>query len=113
MIFDRKSKRLPSQACAYIENVTTGDALLKDISVTGCRLEHTAKIDGLAGQQYTITIKPEAASNIGTFEVLAVLRWINTENCSYEAGFQILESPHGKFFSRYVDYLDYRNDAAQ
>ncbi|GMO28308.1 MAG: hypothetical protein Ta2F_03810 [Termitinemataceae bacterium] len=110
-MFERKNKRLTSHASAYIENVTAGDAFLKNISITGCKLEHTARIDGIVGETYKITIKPEAASNTGFFDVVAELRWINIDNCAYEAGFQIIESPQGKFFERYVDYLAYRNIA--
>jgi hypothetical protein len=108
MVFERKSKRLITLATALIEDAFSGEALLKDISVSGCRLEHTANIGVVIGSQYTLTIKPEPASKISGFDILVEARWIEAGNCTCEAGFSIVESPKGKPFQRYVDYLDYK-----
>jgi hypothetical protein len=108
MIFERKSKRLATLATVAIPDAFSGEALLKDISVSGCRLEHTANIDIEIGSQYTITIRPEPASKIDGFDLLVEARWIEAGNCTCEAGFSIVESPKGKPFQRYVDYLDYK-----
>jgi hypothetical protein len=55
--------------------------------------------------KYTIQILPEAASEIGDFNLLAECRWLRGIGNSYEIGFMVIESPKGKQFERYVDYL--------
>jgi hypothetical protein len=57
--------------------------------------------------RYAITILPEAASHIGGFELTVVLRWTRPDHNACELGFFIVESPKGKQFQRYVDYLSY------
>ncbi|MDR2402863.1 MAG: PilZ domain-containing protein [Spirochaetaceae bacterium] len=109
MFNERKSVRYITHALARIEGVIEGDALLKDISVTGCCIECTMVVDIKPNKVYKITILPEAASNIGSFELKAEARWIQTGGYSCEAGFLIVASPKGKLFQRYVDYLVWRS----
>lgn len=85
---------------------------MKDISVSGCRIEHTMMIDVEQGKHYTVRIKPEQDSNIGEFDLLVEACWVRPNDCACEAGFSIVESPKGKFFQRYVDYLAYRSSDA-
>jgi hypothetical protein len=92
-----------------MEGVFEGDALLKDLSVTGCCIECTMVVDIKPDMVYKIEILPEAASNIGSFELKAEARWIRAGGYSCEAGFLIVASPKGKLFQRYVDYLVWRS----
>ncbi|MDR0645368.1 MAG: PilZ domain-containing protein [Treponema sp.] len=85
-----------------------GDALLKDISVTGCRIETTVFINARPGIVYTLKIIPESISKIAPFDLQVENRWVNTESDSCEAGFLVKSSPGGKQFQRYVDYLAWR-----
>jgi hypothetical protein len=57
---------------------------------------------------YKVEIIPEAAAEIGSFEVVTESRWIRTGGYSCEAGLRIIASPKGKLFQRYVDYLSWR-----
>jgi hypothetical protein len=109
MFTKRKDKRYPSFAVAMMRDVFIGSALLKDISVSGCRIEHTIMINVEKGKHYTLHIKPESSANIGEFEVDAEACWVKARDCACEAGFSIAESPKGKAFQRYVDYLAYRS----
>lgn len=104
----RKSIRYRTQAQASIPGVLNGDMLLKDISVTGCCLEAMRQVQVKPDTQYTIQITPEPDAQIGKFDLLAQSRWIRSREDSYEMGFLILESPKGKQFQRYVDYLTWR-----
>ncbi|MDR2535749.1 MAG: PilZ domain-containing protein [Treponema sp.] len=104
----RKSIRYRTQAQAKIPGVFNGDALLKDISVTGCCVECMSRVNILPDTQYTIQVIPEPDSQIGKFEVLAQSRWIHAREDACEIGLIILESPKGKQFQRYVDYLAWR-----
>jgi hypothetical protein len=108
MFFERKHPRYSSLAQASIAGAFSGEALVKDLSVTGCCLECTVFIDVEPEKQYLLSIRPEPASGIDEFALRAEARWIKAGNCGCEAGFRIVESPKGKFFQRYVDYLDYR-----
>ena len=109
MFMERKNKRHTSFATAVMRDVFIGSALLKDISVSGCRIEHTMMINVEKGKRYTLRIKPESSANIGEFDLEAEARWVKAGNCACEAGFSIVESPKGKAFQRYVDYLAYRS----
>ena len=101
----RRSVRYTSFARAKIEGLHEGDALLRDISVTGCRLEFSAAMAFEQNQAFMIEISPETKSDIGPFELEAMPIWSRANYDSFEVGFSILSSPRGKSFLRYVDYL--------
>ncbi|MDR3170238.1 MAG: PilZ domain-containing protein [Treponema sp.] len=96
-------------ARAHIHDISDADALVKDISITGCCIEYTMSVDITMNSQYTIQIIPEPASKIGKFEILVESRWIRTGEYSCDYGFIITASPKGKSFQRYVDYLTWRS----
>jgi hypothetical protein len=106
----RKNRRFPSIARAQIPGVFAGDGLLKDISVTGCRVESTMHPDIAAAQRYTIKIIPEKNSKIGPFELVTECKWIHAKDYVCDIGFDVIESPKGKAFQRYVDYLSWRTE---
>jgi len=82
--------------------------LIKDLGVTGCCIEGTVYMDIKPGEKYKVRILPEEDSGIGAFELLGEARWVRAGSYSYEAGFFVVESPRGKLFQRYVDYLAWR-----
>ena len=104
----RKNQRYQSIAKALINGVDYGDILLKDLSITGCCLEGTIHIDVKPGVKQKIEIIPEAAAGIGKFELTVESVWVLNGGYSTEYGFNILESPKGSQFQRYVDYLSWR-----
>ncbi|MDR0525925.1 MAG: PilZ domain-containing protein [Spirochaetaceae bacterium] len=104
----RKSIRYTTRAQATIPGFFDSEALLKDISVTGCCIEAMRWVNIQPDMQCTIQIIPEPDSKIGKFELTAQSRWTRNNDDSCEIGFLILESPKGKHFQRYVDYLAYR-----
>lgn len=106
---ERKNVRYPSQARARVAESFEGDALLKDISITGCRIECTTYVDIKPNRVYKIEVIPETAANTGKFELTAEARWVRVSDSSCVAGFLITASPKGKLFQRYVDYLDWRS----
>lgn len=104
----RRQIRYPSHAQARIPEVVDSTVLLKDISVTGCGIESTMFMDIKLNHQYKIEILPEEVSKISPFELLVEVLWMRAGGYSFEAGFAIRESPKGKQFQRYVDYLSWR-----
>ena len=109
MFEQRKNVRYQTLAKVRIEKASEGETLLKDISVTGCRVECTAYSDIKPGTQYKLEIIPESNAKIDGFHLLVKTQWIRNADYSCEIGFTIIESPKGKEFQRYVDYLSWRN----
>ena len=105
----RKNIRYQTTAQVCIPGVLEGDALLKDISITGCSIESTVFAALEPNTAYTLEVKPEAASKIAKFELSVETRWLRTNGDAYEAGFVVTASPKGKQFERYVDYLAWRS----
>jgi hypothetical protein len=112
MLEKRKNARFNAYALARMPRVFHGDALLKNLSITGCRIESTVFADIKPYSLHTIEIIPESASNISPFEIMAEARWIRMGEYSFEAGFLIASSPTGKHFQQYVDYLGWRPQTA-
>ena len=106
----RKSRRYPSIAKVSLPQAFTGEALLKDLSITGCRIECTMHVDINEKSEYTITIHPEDNASIGNFDLLVDCKWSHSGNYSCDIGFDIKKSPGKRDFERYVDYLSWRNN---
>ena len=106
----RKNERYQSQAKARIEGADCGEILLKDISIIGCCLASAVNVNVKSGNRYEIEVIPEEAADIGKFKVITESKWIHAAENSTELGFAILESPKGKQFQRYVDYLAWRSE---
>jgi hypothetical protein len=84
------------------------ESILKDISVTGCRVECTSLADINVNSTYTLEVIPEASSKIGRFDLNVKVVWISMAGYSGDVGFAITASPKGKLFQRYVDYLSWK-----
>jgi hypothetical protein len=105
----RKHTRYKTTALARVPALFDGDSLLKDISITGCCIEYTMEVEAHPNVAYTVMIEPEAGSGIEPFELKAQYRWSCSGSDTYTLGFLIVESPRGKAFQRYVDYLAYHS----
>ncbi|MDR0636332.1 MAG: PilZ domain-containing protein [Treponema sp.] len=105
----RKYARYKTIAQVRVPALFEGKSLLKDISVTGCCIECTMQVEVHPDTKYAIVIEPEAISQIGPFELMAEYRWNRSSSDAYIIGFFIVESPKGKQFQRYVDYLAYHS----
>ena len=107
----RKSARFPAHARVRIPKVFDGEALLKDLSITGCGIESTVYLDVKPGIRYSMEIIPEKSSDVDKFNLEVESRWVRAQDYSCEIGFSIVASPKGKHFQRYVDYLSFRSTA--
>jgi hypothetical protein len=104
----RKNRRYPSIARVLIPEAFSGEALLRDLSITGCRIECTMHVDVKEKTDYKIAIHPEDSAGIGSFDLMVECKWLRPGGYAYEIGFDIKESPKGKNFQNYVDYLSWR-----
>jgi hypothetical protein len=109
MLENRKNPRYRTLARVRIPGILEGDNLLKDMSITGCCVECTTHIDIPPGSLYQMEIEPESASRVDVFSLSVETKWIRPGDYSGEIGFNIVASPKGKLFQRYVDYLSYRS----
>ena len=108
MIDKRQNVRYESFAKAIVEDISEEEALLMDISVTGCRIKTANNIEIKPRKQYRITIIPEEAAKVELFFLDVETKWAGNEVDSFEFGFGITRSPIGKQFELYIDYLSWR-----
>ncbi|MDR2798249.1 MAG: PilZ domain-containing protein [Treponema sp.] len=106
----RKDIRYHTLGQARIPEVFEGTMVLKDLSITGCRIQCATPIAIQLHTQYKIQIIPEPVVKTGNFELLVESRWIHSGEDCYEAAFMVVESPKGKQFECYVDYLTWRSN---
>ena len=110
MIEKRKHTRYQALAKVLIKGkgISDEEVLLKDISITGCRIELPANLTIEPNTHYKLKIIPESEAEIESFLLDVEPRWLGAEHSSSEIGFSITKSPKGKQFQRYVDYLSWR-----
>ena len=111
MFEKRKSTRYPTLARVLAPDIFEGEAVLKDLSITGCCVEYTMIVDVKPDTRYTLKVLPESTAKISSFELQVESRWVRAGGYSCEIGFTIVESPRGRDFQRYVDYLSWRTTA--
>jgi hypothetical protein len=111
MFENRKSVRYPTLARAIISEIVDGEALLKDLSITGCCVEYTMFVDVKPNARYKVQILPDSAARIDPFDLFVESRWVHANSYSCEIGFAIITSPKGRDIPRYDDYLAWRSTA--
>ena len=104
----RKDIRFQTVAKVRFEMGMEGEALIRDISITGCRVVSSLNVEIKLNNKYTIEITPEKDSKIGGFKLNVESKWIRNNSDSCEIGLAITEFPKGKQFQHYVDYLSWR-----
>ena len=108
-MFDKREHiRYTTLAAAKIEKLTDGESLLIDISITGCRIECPKQSKMELNKQYQLEVIPEKEAKAGSFLLSVESKWIRTGDGTSEIGLSIIESPKGKSFQHYVDYLSWR-----
>ncbi len=113
MIDKRANPRYSSIAQARLAHIDYAAGIVRDLSITGCRLEFSVAIALEIGKDYPIAVYPEAASGIDPFEIIGETRWNRAGYDAFEIGFFIRRSPSGKAFERYLDYLSWRSNTSK
>ncbi|MDR2376242.1 MAG: PilZ domain-containing protein [Treponema sp.] len=104
----RSHIRYRTYAKVKFRGILEQESILKDISITGCRVECTSLADIHVDFPYTLEVIPEVSSRIGHFDLEVKAVWISMAGYSGDVGFIITASPKGKLFQRYVDYLSWK-----
>ncbi|MCL2880707.1 MAG: PilZ domain-containing protein [Treponema sp.] len=111
-IENRKNQRFKSTAHVHIPNLSEDENLLKDLSISGCRIECPAFTKIQLNMIYQLEIIPEKSANTEMFVLEALPRWIRAIGAIGEIGFNVINSPKGRQFQNYVSYLTYRTAQA-
>ena len=104
----RKNLRYETLATVKIKEIGKEDFPLKDLSITGCRIEFPINKDIMPNMRFSLKIIPENAAEVEPFTINTESRWVSVSGRGCEAGFSLVEPPKGKQFQRYVDYLSWR-----
>jgi hypothetical protein len=106
-----QAHRLPRYICVVRVGINgfEGEAVLKNISAGGFLMESRTYAAIRAGERYTMRIKPEAASGVAIFELEVEVRWIQSTEKKFSAGFLVVRPPADRSFEKYVDYVKVQN----
>jgi len=108
MTEQRKNTRFLTAAKVTIKEFGKEEFQLKDLSITGCRIEYPLDVEILLDMRFSLKIFPEKEAKVHPFSMVVEAKWMGVSVNSCEAGFLIIESPKGKEFQNYVDYLSWR-----
>jgi vacuolar-type H+-ATPase subunit D/Vma8 len=103
----KQPPRAPRYRCVVRAGINgfEGEAVLKNISSGGFLMESRTYAAIAVGEHYTIQIKPEAASGVKLFELEVEVRWIQSTETKFSAGFLVTKPPVDRSLEKYVDYV--------
>jgi hypothetical protein len=82
-----------------------GQALLRNVSIGGFRMESRTFAAMQPGEQFTMQIAPLPETGIAPFEVKVEVRWVKSDVSSFNVGFLIVNPASERFLTKYIDYL--------
>jgi hypothetical protein len=102
-----KLPRRPRYRCVARVGINgfEGEAVLKNINLGGFLMESRTYAAIAVGEHYTMQIKPEDASRLKPFELEVEVRWIQSAETKFSAGFLVVKFPVDRSFEKYVDYI--------
>jgi hypothetical protein len=80
-----------------------GEAVLRNVSIGGFRMESRTYAAIQTGERYTMRIQPEFSANVSVFELVVEVRWIQSSETSFSCGFLIVSAPVGNYYEKYID----------
>ncbi|MDR2096162.1 MAG: PilZ domain-containing protein [Treponema sp.] len=81
-----------------------GEAVIRNISLGGFRMESRTYAAITIGEHYIMQIKPEASAQIPLFELEVEVRWVQSTESSFSAGF-LIKSSFDRSLEKYIDYI--------
>jgi hypothetical protein len=82
-----------------------GEAVLRNVSIGGFRMESRTYAAIQVGERYTIRIQPEHSPNAGAFELEVEVRWVQSSETSFSSGFLIVSVPVNAYYVKYIDSI--------
>jgi hypothetical protein len=86
-----------------------GEAVLRNISIGGFRMESKTYAAITVGECYTMRIQPESQANIKAFELEVEVRWVQSTETNFNSGFQLVKAPPDRSFEKYIAYISERS----
>ncbi|MDR1949586.1 MAG: PilZ domain-containing protein [Spirochaetaceae bacterium] len=86
-----------------------GEALLRNISRGGFRMESRTFVAITIGEIYAMSITPEASTLLTPFDLEVEVRWVRSTESSFNAGFAVTKALSNRGFEKYVEYLEAHN----
>jgi hypothetical protein len=105
-----ETPRAPRYSCVARISIDgfEGEAVLRNINQSGFRMESKTYAAITAQEHCTIRINPEAASALKPFELKGEVRWIQSAENSFSAGFLVTGPSADRSFEKYIDYIKSR-----
>jgi hypothetical protein len=85
-----------------------GEAVLRNVSIGGFRMESRTYAAIKTGEHYTMQMQPEASANVPAFKLDVEVRWIQSSETSFAVGFLITSAP-GNLYEKYIDSIKRKN----
>jgi hypothetical protein len=82
-----------------------GEAVLRNVSIGGFRMESRTYAAIQVGERYTMWIQPEPSANISTFELSVEVRWTQSRETIFSSGFLIVSAPVNNYYEKYIDRI--------
>jgi hypothetical protein len=82
-----------------------GEALLKNISITGFCMESKTFVNITPGTTYGMHIVPEVSTSLEQFDVEVEARWVLSEVFRFDVGFLLTKTQSRKDMDRYIEFL--------
>jgi hypothetical protein len=86
-----------------------GEAVLRNVSSGGFRMESRTYAAIGVGENYTMQVRPEDKSGIPVFDLEVEARWVKSTETSFNSGFLVTKAPAGRVLEKYIDYIKTRN----
>jgi hypothetical protein len=105
------SKAPPPRAPRYSSiahvriNGFDGKAALRNISTGGFCMESRTYAAIQIGECYRMWIQPEISANIKAFELEVEVRWVQSSETNFTAGFLIVSAPPNSPYEKYIDHV--------
>jgi hypothetical protein len=80
-----------------------GEAVLRNVSIGGFRMESRTYAAIQTGERYTMRIQPESSAGVSAFELGVEVRWVQSSETSFSCGFLIVSAPIGNYYEKYID----------
>jgi hypothetical protein len=108
---EEQASRAPRYTCVVRVGINgfEGEAILRNISTGGFLMESRTYAAITTGEHYTMQIKPDAASGVNIFELEVEVRWIQSTETKFSAGFLVVRPPTDRSFEKYIDYVKTQN----
>jgi hypothetical protein len=89
-----------------------GEALLKNVSITGFCMESRTVANLKPGEKYFIQVIPESSTGLTQFDVEVEVRWARSEVSKFDVGLLLTQTQSQKELEKYINFLKLKTRAS-